>query len=302
MAYRFKLDEPLQKGVRRIAHEQMERVADHLRSVTNAAVEADAAADARAKHIHEARKCIKRTRALLRLVRAGLSLEMFVEENAMLKAIAASIAGERERVSLEAAVAWLAPVIEDPRAIRALRASVPQTSGVAGPESGPDPGSAEAAASRLVALDVEGSGLEVIEAGLARCHRQCRRAYAQAIETGDGEAFHEWRKTVQWHWRHMQLLSPAWPQFCAARLESARRVSQLLGDDHDLTQLIALVRSADLSKPARSKIAKVIEARQTKLRAAATLDGQRLLADRPKALARLICAYWRAAGGSTVHI
>jgi CHAD domain-containing protein len=298
MTYRFKLNESLQNGTRRIAHEQMERVADHLRSAASAAPKADA----RAEHIHEARKRIKRTRSLLRLVRAGLRPDVFAEENVTLKAIAASIAVERERVSMEGAVARLVPLVDDLRAIGALRAAVLQSSGAAGLERGPDPGSAEAAASRLSALDVAGNGLDVIEAGLARCQKACRRAYAHAIKTGDGEAFHDWRKTVQWHWRHMQLLSPVWPQLCDARLECARRVAQQLGHDHDLTILAGVLRRADCSKPARLKIASVIETQQTKLRSAAALDGQRLLADRPKSLARQLCAYWRVASGSTANV
>jgi CHAD domain-containing protein len=297
MVYRFKLDEALHQGVRRIARGQMERVADHLRPIhLNPAADAEAGTDA--KRIHEARKGLKRARALLRLVRAGLPPDVFASENASLQAIASSIAGERERVSLRTAIAWLAPVIDDPRAIKALQAAVAPSASNRGSAISLERGGADAAALRLAALDVAGSGQQVIEAGLRRCQRQYRRAVAAAIETGDEDAFHEWRKAVQWHWRHMQLLSPAWPQFCKARLESARRVSQLLGNDHDLAQLAALARNAGLSSQAQPKVVRVIETQQAMLRAAAALDGQRLAADRPKALARQICGYWRAAGGA----
>ena len=39
----------------------------------------------------------------------------------------------------------------------------------------------------------------------------------------------------------MQLLAPCWPSELSARAELSRNLSQILGDDHDLAQLVKLV-------------------------------------------------------------
>ena len=39
----------------------------------------------------------------------------------------------------------------------------------------------------------------------------------------------------------MQLLAPCWPSELTARVEAARSLSQLLGDDHDIALLCQLV-------------------------------------------------------------
>ncbi len=59
-------------------------------------------------------------------------------------------------------------------------------------------------------------------------NRHCQEAGAT------DEDFHALRKSVQQHWRHMQLLSRAWPEALSARADEAKALSQLLGEDHDL--------------------------------------------------------------------
>ena len=61
MSFRFKLDEDVERGARRIALEQVERAETSL-----------ANDDVPPESIHAVRKSLKRVRALLRLVRSGL--------------------------------------------------------------------------------------------------------------------------------------------------------------------------------------------------------------------------------------
>ena len=77
MAFRFKLNEPVQKGFRRIALEQIERAERELSASENAEVAT-----------HETRKCIKRVRALLRIGRPGLGEPVYRSENARMREIA----------------------------------------------------------------------------------------------------------------------------------------------------------------------------------------------------------------------
>src|SRR5262249_47698860 len=85
MAFRFKIDEPIEKGFRRVGAEQIEKARRQL------SANADPAAE-----VHEARKCMKRARALLRLGRNGLGETVYRAENAQLRSIAQSLSGARD--------------------------------------------------------------------------------------------------------------------------------------------------------------------------------------------------------------
>ena len=86
MAFRFKLGEPFEEGVRRIAVEQIERAQNELQAKGDHAVA-----------VHETRKALKRLRALLRLVRPAMGDDVFKQENAQLREIGLSLSGARDR-------------------------------------------------------------------------------------------------------------------------------------------------------------------------------------------------------------
>jgi hypothetical protein len=151
---------------------------------------------------------------------------------------------------------------------------------------------------RLAGLPIDGSGFEVVGPGLQRSYGRARRAFANAYDEPTDEAFHEWRKGAQAHWRQMMLLGRAWPDYLGARLDEARNLSQLLGDDHDLAMLVAFVHSdaaTALSGEPAALIERAARERQAELRAIAKPCGQRLFAAKPKRLRRSIGIYWEAA-------
>ena len=75
---------------------------------------------------------------------------------------------------------------------------------------------------RLAELHIDGSGFDVVGAGLERSYRKARRALRQAYDEQTDEAFHDWRKGTQAHWRQMTLLARAWPDYLGARASEAR--------------------------------------------------------------------------------
>lgn len=84
MAYRFDLEENTRDGVRRIAAEQVGN-AERILARTS---KPDAA-------VHGARKSMKRTRSLLRLVRPLLGEATFHRENARLRDVARMMSEDR---------------------------------------------------------------------------------------------------------------------------------------------------------------------------------------------------------------
>jgi CHAD domain-containing protein len=290
MAFRFRLGEPFDEGFRRIALEQIDRAQSQL-----------AQADDQSVAIHESRKALKRVRALLRLMRPAIGDEIFRRENSDLRDIGLSLSGARDRhVLLETAMKLDAMGRFERRSVAD---NLRQTILGAGTES--EPVRMKAAAERLAGVrdrlstvTATGSGFAIVGEGLEKSYRTARRAFRHAYAEPSDEAFHEWRKGAQRHWRQMSLLSRAWPELLEARVGEARALSQLLGDDHDLAVLVAFVHSeaaASLRKETAAIVETAARGRQEELRAAAHPRGDRLFATGARQLRKNIGEYWEAA-------
>jgi CHAD domain-containing protein len=293
MAFRFKLSEPFEEGCKRVACEQIERAQTQLNGPDTVVA------------VHETRKALKRLRALLRLIRPALGDDAFHAENADLRETGRLLSGARDRhvlietmAKLDAASEAASGLVEDVR--RALNGKN------GGDGLSVDPAAVKEARRRLAeaqrrlgAMRLSGKGFNVVGPGLKASYKKARRAFRHAYAEGTDEAFHEWRKGTQQHWRHMLLLSRAWPAAMSARADEARRLSQILGDDHDLALLVAFVHSdkgAALGAQRAEQIEVLARERQKELRALAHPIGKRLYAGGAGALRKRIETYWEAAG------
>ncbi len=295
MAYRFKLREPMERGFQRIATDQIDRAITHLTAVAGTS----------ATSIHETRKCLKRTRALLRFCRPNMDDGTFKLLNTQLRDIGKSLSGRRDadvmlltaqRLAQAGEIKPAAQVRIERALANALRLSAPN----AAPSN--DPGEQIDRLRKVrelfsnTALKTSAPGLDT--SGLARSLAGCHEGFGEAFEGSDDTALHEWRKHVQLHWRHMQLVSPAWPEYCAARIGEARSISALIGEVRDLGMLADFASdtaAAKLTPATIRSIQAVVAPRQSALKAEARLRGTRLLAEGAKGVARRIECYWAAA-------
>ena len=293
MAFRLKIDEPIEKGFRRAGVEQIERAKRQLTATA-----------AGASEVHEARKCMKRIRALLRLGRDGLGETVYREENDCFRTIAHSLAGERDHHVLLETIVKLMAETDAPKALAlkhlkdAVTATHTTSAGATNDGYAEAKTSLERAMKRFKRLRIEPDDFSALEKGLVRNYRKGLERRAIAFAENTDEAFHNWRKSVQAHWRHMALLSNAWPQLFSAQLEAARELSQILGDDHDLALLRA--KMAELPEDALPKgnsdeIEALIQARQSALRSLAKPVGDIIFAEKPKAHGRRLAEIWRGA-------
>ena len=296
MAFRFKLGEPFEEGVRRIAVEQIERAQSELQ-----------AKDDHAVAVHETRKALKRLRALMRLVRPAMGDDAFKQENARLRDIGLSLSGARDRHVLLETVNKLegAAGLGRKGLVSGLRACIAAANGEGAPVTMKEAqGRLDEAKIRLAEVRIEGGGFDVVGAGLERSYGKACRAFRKAYNQPTDDAFHEWRKGAQAHWRQMTLLAHAWPEYLSARASEARTLSQLLGDDHDLAMLVAFVHSdaaTTISGEHAALVEKAARQRQAELRECAKPRGERLFAEAPKRLRRSIGVYWQAATALKEH-
>jgi len=294
MAFRFKLAEPFEDGVRRIAREQIERAQCQLKGSGDPVVA-----------VHETRKSLKRLRALLRLIRPALGETVFREENVKLREIGRGLSSARDRHVLLETITKLEA--NSGLARKGLGQAVRDAIHI---ENGKESPAVEAAAmkqtqGRLMEakksfgqLRLSGKGFEIVGPGLETSYRKARRAFHKAYAEPSDEVFHEWRKGAQQHWRHMALLSRAWNECLGARVTEARTLSQLLGDDHDLALLMGFIHSEQaggLGAARVTAIEKLARQRQRELRTIAHPRGVRLFSEGARSLRRRIGAYWEGA-------
>jgi CHAD domain-containing protein len=298
MSYRLDPAMPMSEALRRVAFAELELAHGAL-----------ATPPERHSGVHSARKCLKRLRSLLLLVRPGMPEPAFATLTERLAAIARGLAAARDAHALIDAVDKLeretgaGPGLGP---IQSLRAWLHKRRHAA--EQNLERSTASDAMRGLLELRPAFAGLAVypddfrsLAKGLRRGYRATREAFQHAFTAGRDEDLHEWRKGVQHHWRQMQLLAPCWPSELSARAEAARSLSQVLGDDHDVSLLSRLVSTPTMTFGSPEETAAFLQRcrrRHKALRKEALFQGERLFAERSRPFAERIEAYWLIAAGA----
>lgn len=290
MAYRLEQTESVGQSVRRVATEQIEGAIAELLQAS----EGDAD-----EPIHSVRKRLKKLRGLVRLVRGELDAPAFRRENACFRDAGRELSGARTATAILGAFDALVPVGAFAEARRVLAsqrahavASVVDPSCITEVES-----TLELARRRVQGWPLERDAWKAIEPGLRRVYQDGQDALKVARREPTAEHLHEWRKRVKDHWYHARLLTRIWHKPMRARRKALKRLSDLLGDDHDLSDLSgALLADPGLSED-RAELdgcLALIERRQHELRSQAFELGQRVYAEKPQHLTRRLGAYYRA--------
>jgi CHAD domain-containing protein len=306
--YKLRGDVSAAEGMRRVLAGRLEKAAERLR-------ETGAANGDLADAVHGARKDLKKARAALRTVRADLGPESFHRENRRLRDAARLLATSRDaEVKLEtldslAAADGSAPpgplrIWRDALAAERDRVAAGSGSARPGPATG-DPGlddqmaratwAIEASLAAVPALRLKRGGWRLLEPGLDRAYRDGRDRFRATRRRPSAEAIHDWRKRAKDLWYQLRLLEDAWPGPLEATVAELHRLTELLGEHHDLAVLAAdLEARAEIGASPAAVFAALIEQRQATLLAAAVGIGARVYAERPKAFRRRLRTYWRA--------
>jgi hypothetical protein len=86
------------------------------------------------------------------------------------------------------------------------------------------------------------NGRASLAEGFAKIYKKGRRARRRAEREPSAENFHELRKRAKDLWHASQLLEAICPGKFKPQAKEAHRLSDLLGDDHDLSVLRVYVR------------------------------------------------------------
>ena len=257
--------------------------------------------------VHDARRGLKRLRALLRLARAGLGEETFRRENVAARDAARELSTVRDAQVLAAAFEALHPALAGhvapgtPAAVdRWLRGRVDAAVGTLRAENRLPRAVAllTAARERLDTWPWQGAedGWSVPGAGLKKTYRAARRALRHAARDGAEGEFHEWRKQVKHLGAQVESLRPLCPEAADKTSQRLGKLADDLGDEHDLAVLadtLAEFRDDALPPADLAAVATAIAERRAALRKKALRRGRRLFDDRPGEFARRWRKRWR---------
>jgi CHAD domain-containing protein len=294
MAYRMRRKQSVQKSVREVALEQIDKAIGEI---------IDDELD-RHETVHQVRKRCKKLRGLIRLVRP--EFDDYRRENEFFRDAARELSYVRDAQSI---VECFDDLIEhfqdqvDRDAFAPLRADLAERrQRIADDKVGLDNKLDEflakmrQARGRVLRWKINDCGFSAVEGGLVKTYRRGLKALRSTYENPSTENLHEWRKRVKYHWYHARLLRRIWPEMMNVWRAATDELSDLLGDDHDL----AVFRQTLLNEPDRfgsdsslQALIGLIDQRRAQLQAEARLLGQRLFAEESKQLCSRLGRYWK---------
>src|SRR5262245_48872953 len=249
--------------------------------------------------VHEARKSLKKLRALLRLVRPALGEHTYRRENVAFRDAARPLTEVRDAKIL---VETLDRLVKQAtgrghaRGFTAIRNDlVHRQHEVRRRVLDEEDAFAEvtsAVQEALARLDDWASVSDQwpsVAVGVEEVYHRAQEAFAAARQDATVESLHEWRKQTKYLRHQLELLRPLWPEVLEPLAAEADHLGERLGDDHDL----ALLRHEVTSRRRRlgdrkscERLIELIDQRREELQDEARLLGRRLLLDPPKTFRR----------------
>lgn len=259
--------------------------------------------------VHQARKHLKRVRALIRLVEHCDPKHLKPIRRALSEA-ARGLSEVRDATALVECADGLASYLEGRNAsdmAHPLKEAVERRRDLLALEA-PSPKRLTdpvIAACRKAAHDIDKASFGdhedaavVLSEGRSRNHRKARSTLDVCHHGGHPEAFHDLRKCAQATVFQAGFLSEAWPFAMAAEAAEAKALTDILGHEHDLEVLNILLHSEPHLFGAiadRDRLAELVMERRAALRHDAMTVAARLYPEGAKREARRFAALWRLA-------
>jgi CHAD domain-containing protein len=297
MSFELKPQESLHKGIRRIVRKQLDGALEHLTGRHQGS---------RDEAVHEARKGFKKIRAVLRLVRPVLGAKTYRQENTCFRDAGRPLTEVRDAKIFVETLDQLAKHFQehvvgrsfaDARQalqdnLRAVRKRVldEQNAFAVVAET------VRQARQRIKGWPHVPNRWAAVGQGLEDVYGQARDAYEDATADPALEKLHEWRKQAKYLRYQLEVLRPLWPERIDELANEADRMTELLGDDHDL----AMLRQMLTDDPERfgdggdlEVLLALVDRRRAELEPEAFLLGERFFQDGPRDFARRLKGYWK---------
>lgn len=292
MNYKINLKTSLNKELKRILNEQME---DSLQQLTDKEKETDVS-------VHEFRKNMKKSRAVLRLMRHNVKKESYREMNSLFRDLSKRLGRSREaKVHLDT-LEEIMSENELPKTAGSLYDYFQQEYDETLQNLKDNENvlndtikKLQQARQKIHKLSMDDDDTSLIYQGIKKVYKRGRKALTVVYEFPGGENFHEWRKRAKYLWYICLLLEEIWPEVMNGYITSLDELSDYLGKEHDLFELQNIIlERQDLNfipEKDRQIIANVIDKYRTTIQCKARPVGSKLYFEKPKMFAKRIIHY-----------
>lgn len=302
MAFRLKKSVPVTDDVRRIVLRQLEVAISELHTVGDP--QSDDA-------VHDARRRIKKIRAIIRLVRPALdkSYRAVDDDLRTVARMLAPVADGRGIIETLDEIGRRYGKAIPPRTLNAARAGVVRHGARADRETA-ERGVLEVAADtlrserkRVKHWHMTAQGFRAIGPGLEESYRRARRMMILAWSKPKPSHFHTWRRYVKDHWFHVRLLEGRCGNHLVGYERRIEALDGVLGEYHNVVLLRdVLVSDVHLPREETARCLRIFARYQRLLRRHAELLGVRIYTEPPRRFVRRVRHLWRANTGGAAHL
>ncbi|WOD40220.1 CHAD domain-containing protein [Nodosilinea sp. E11] len=299
MAYRFVADSTVEANVQRVFSEQLGKAVEQLSENFQKQPE---------QAVHNARKCLKKSRSLLRLVRKSIDKSIYQQESQRLRDVGRSLAPARDSAVYPATLSTLLDTYGltlDVNSFSTLKTGLVdlynvQLDNLSDREQfiAAVMTDLEASQTNLSQVALKQTGWKAVAKNLRHIYSQGQQNFDQAYNDGDDDDFHNWRKRVKDLWYCTCLLQSLWPPIMKAFESELHELADLLGDDHDIAALRQFLthhaKEVGVKDVHMQVLVPLMGHRQTKLHRRAKTLGQKLYGETPKAFSDRMASYWHA--------
>lgn len=293
MAYRLERCESVIAGLKRVVRDEIESASEHLSGLKKTG---------RDEAIHEARKSIKKVRALLRIAGGELG-GTGTREGRRLRDIGRRLSEFRDAFVMIDTFDSLKRKYrrETARKLGSVRRGLlrRRTESRREEEMRIVLQHASAAlmqvAERVAEWPLVTDGYAAISDGLESTYRAGRAALERVRENGHAENYHELRKRVKDHWYHVRLLENLWTDVMTTYEKTLKDLETWLGEDHNLAVLRERVKAEPDFYGSQEDIAlldELIVRYQTELRQQSLSLAERIYEEKPREFRRRMKHLW----------
>ncbi len=233
--FRLKKKEDTKEGIIRIMLEQINLIVHHagyIKHHTN-------------KRVHEIRKSFKRLRAVLRLIRDEIGYDSYIEANILFRDLGRSLSLYRDSNVYISTLKKIRYKISPKELknyfiiLKELKNQKAQLISEFDMDSTIENIINQLKDSNqfIQQIPIINDDFNVFYGGLKRIYRQSKKLLLEAVEQPTDEVIHTWRKRVKYLWYQIQVLENIWPEQLSTWRKILKKISELLGLNHDLTLL-----------------------------------------------------------------
>ena len=205
------------------------------------------------EEIHDMRLLIKRLRSLFRLIREVTDTQICKEENKNLRAASKELAPFREFDVRKETIEWIFTQTKNKFLCSTLKPFKKNRKKKLQKPNGSLSQSLRNCSLQLnqsvqvlEELPWQAVGWYVLEPGLSRSYRRARKAYLKVLQDSKAEDFHQWRMKVKDLMYQMEFISEMSPKHLNSMRKKLKKLSSILGRDHDLCDFKKFLQSQTL--------------------------------------------------------